>query len=134
MIEHVHDHIISELQQNTKTDTIFIISAIVLNFITLGINSGFASKEVADPTDNVVMTLFGILTLVVNVVAIFGLLKGKQSRFKLTNGLLKMYKDQNVDGYYDSSLIGNYSTRYNLFILVVVISGIISLAIPFILK
>jgi len=134
MIEHVHDHIISELQQNTKTDTIFILSAIVLNFITLGINSGIASKEISDPTDNVIMALFGMLTFVVNIVAIFGLTKGKQTRHKLTNGLLKMYKDQNVEGYYDATLTGNYNTRYNLFILVVVISGITSIAVPFIIK
>jgi len=29
MIEYVHNHITSELQQNTKTDTIFILTAIV---------------------------------------------------------------------------------------------------------
>ena len=33
MIEHVHKHITSELQQNTKTDIIFIIAAIFLNLI-----------------------------------------------------------------------------------------------------
>ena len=134
MIEHVHDHIISELQQNTKSDTIFIISAILLNFITLGINSGIAAKEPSDSTDILVMVIFGILTLVVNLVAIFGLLKGRQTRLKLTNGLLKMYKDQNVEGYYDSSLIGNYNTRYGLFILVIVVIGIISIVVPFIVK
>ena len=132
MIEHVHDHIISELHQNTKTDTIFIISAILLNFITLGINSGIAGKETADPTDMLVMVLFAVLTFVVNLVAIFGLTKGKQTRSMLTNGLLKMYKDQKVEGYYDSSLMGNYSIRYSLFILVVAVTGIISVVVPFI--
>ena len=39
MIERVHEHLITELQQNTRTDTIFILTAILLNLVTLGINS-----------------------------------------------------------------------------------------------
>ena len=134
MIEHVHDHIISELNQNTKTDTIFIIAAILLNFIVLGINAGIAEKQNPEESDLLVMIIYATLTLVVNIVAIFGLNKGKQNRLKLTNGLLKMYKDQNVDGYYDQSLIKGYTVRYNLFTLVVVFLGLISIVVPFILK
>ena len=44
MLEKVYDHIIMDIKQNTRTDTIFIIVAIVLNFIALGINSGIASR------------------------------------------------------------------------------------------
>jgi hypothetical protein len=71
---------------------------------------------------------------VVNLVVIFGLLRGKDSRSKLTNGLLTMYKDQNVDRYYDSSIISNYDKRYLLFILAVVFTGFTAIAIPLILK
>jgi hypothetical protein len=80
------------------------------------------------------MFIFVALIIVVNLVAIFGLLKGKQTRSKLLNGLLSMYKDQNVEKYYDSSLISNYNTRYNLFILVVVITGVISIIVPFVIR
>jgi len=45
-----------------------------------------------------------------------------------------MYKDNNVDKYYDSSLLLNYNIRYNLFILVVVFIGTIAIAIPFIVR
>jgi hypothetical protein len=45
-----------------------------------------------------------------------------------------MYKDQGVDGYYDSSLLTNYNTRYNLFILVVVFLGLTAIVVPFIAK
>ena len=134
MIEHVHNHITSELQQNTKTDIIFILSAIVLNMIILAINSGMVSNSRTDETYLVVMFLFVALLLLLNLVVIFGLLKGKQTRTKLLNGLIKMYEDQNVDKYYDSSLLGNYNTRYNLFMMVVVLTGLISIAVPFIMR
>ena len=134
MIEHVHNHITSELNQNTKTDIIFILTAIILNLITLAINSGMVEKSRTDESILMVMFVFVFLIVVVNVVVIFGLIKGRQTRIKLINGLMAMYKDQNVDKYYYPSLLSNYNIRYNLFILVVVCTGIISTIVPFIIR
>jgi len=44
-----------------------------------------------------------------------------------------MYKDQGVEGYYDASLLSNYSTRYNLFLLAVIFIGIIAIVVPSVL-
>jgi len=134
MIERVHEHIITELQQNTRTDTVFIITAILLNLVILATNSIMAAGEEQSVTTTIVMVLFVCLVIVVNLVVIFGLLKGRQTRVKLINGLLKMYKDQGVEGYYDASLLSNYNTRYNLFILVVVFLGVIAIVVPFVIR
>ncbi len=134
MIEQVHNHIVSELQQNARTDTIFILTAIFLNLISLGVNSAIATNSRTDTNLFIVMFVLVALVLVVNFIVIFGLLKGKQTRYKLINGLLKMYKDQNVDGYYDSTLLLNYNVRYNLFIFAVVFTGVVAIAIPFIVR
>jgi hypothetical protein len=136
MLEHVHKHITSELEQSTKTDIIFILASIFLNLITLAINSGIASKPEKDQTDTdfIVMFLFVGFVILLNIVAVFGLLKGKQTRSKLLNGLITMYKDQNVDKYYDTSLLNSYSVRYNLFIMVVVCTGFISVVVPFVMR
>jgi hypothetical protein len=133
MIERVHEHIITELQQNTRTDTIFIVTAILLNLVILATNSIIAAED-QSVTTTIVMSLFVCLLVVVNAVVIFGLLKGKQTRLKLINGLLKMYKDQGVEGYYDASLLSNYNTRYNLFILAVVFLGVIAIVVPFVVR
>jgi hypothetical protein len=135
MIERVHQHIITELQQNTRTDTIFVLTAIVLNLLALGINSGIASASSyggVDTTTMIIMFTFVALVIVVNFVVEVGLIRGRQMRGKLLNGLLKMYKDQGVEGYYDPSLLSNYNTRYNLFMLVVLFTGLVALIIPFI--
>ena len=134
MIEHVHKHIIAELHQNTRTDIIFIITAIFLNLIALGINSAMAGNSRDEVDLFVVMFIVVALVIVVNAIVIIGLLKGKQSRGKLIGGLVKMYEDQKVSGYYDKSLLVNYNTRYNLFILTVVFIGAIAIAIPFIVR
>lgn len=133
MIERVHEHILGELGTNSRTDTIFVLTAIILNLITLGINSGIASSN-GGTTGTIVMFTFVALILIVNFVSEIGLIRGRQMRKKLLNGLLKMYKDQGVEGYYDISLLSDYSIRYNLFMLTVLFTGIIALVIPFILR
>ena len=134
MIEYVHKHIISELNQNSRTDIIFILSAIILNLIMLAINSGLIENSRTNDSYLIVMFIFVALILLINVVAIFGLLKGKELRGKLLSGLLVMYKDKQIDKYYDPSLLGNYNTRYNLFIMVVVFTGMISVVVPFVIR
>ena len=133
MIERVHEHIIAELQQNTRTDTIFILTAIILNLLALGVNSGVAGGRDTNATTWTVFFTFLCLVIVINFVVVIGLLRGKETRIKLINGLLKMYKDQGVEGYYDASLLSNYSIRYNLFLLVVIFTGIIAIVVPSVL-
>ncbi|MFC1929452.1 hypothetical protein ACFLW6_01095 [Chloroflexota bacterium] len=133
MIERVHEHIVAELQQNSRTDTIFILAAILLNLLALGVNSGVASGRDNNTTMWIVFFTFVCLVIVVNFVAEVGLIKGRQTRMKLLSGLLKMYKDKGVDGYYDASLLSNYNTRYNLFLLTVVATGLIALIVPLVI-
>lgn len=134
MIERVHEHLIGELNTNARTDTIFVLTAIILNLISLAVNSGIASGRDDNPTATIVMFTFVVLILVVNFVAEIGLIRGRLMRRKMLDGLLKMYKDQGVEGYYDASLIGDYKIRYNLFMLAVLVTGIIAIVIPFIIR
>ena len=134
MLAQVHTHITKELEQNTKTDIIFILTSIILNLITLAINSGLVEKSRTESSTLTVMFVFVTLIVLVNVVVIIGLIKGRQTRMKLVNGLITMYKDQNVAKYYDESLLSNYNVRYTLFIMVVVCTGIIATIVPFILR
>ena len=76
MTDRVHQHIVSELQQGARTDTIFVV----------------------------------------------------------IGGLLKLYADQQVDGYYDPALLRNYGTRYSLFILAVVCMGAVAIVVPLLLR
>ena len=134
MIERVHEHMIKELDQNTRTDTIFVTIAIILNLLILAVNAALAADSRKNKSLLLVMFIFVAFAIVVNLVVISGMLRGKQTRAKLLSGLIKMYKDQGVEGYYDPSLLGNYSTRYNLFIFTVVFLGLISIVIPFVIR
>jgi hypothetical protein len=133
MIERVHEHIISELSKNTTADIIFVLTAIVLNLLTLAINSAVSAGGEGGIT-TIVMFTFVFLLIVVNLVVEIGLIRGKQTRTKLLNGLLKMYQDQGVEGYYNPSLLSDYQTRYNLFMLAVLATGLVALIIPFLIR
>jgi len=135
MIEHLHQHIVEELKTNTRTDQIFILTAILLNFVGLGINAGFALAYREDPQSSNIIIFSIVLTLilVVNAIVIIGLSKGKQTRYKLLSGLLLMYQDQKVDKYYDKEILSAYNTRYTLFTLAVVATGIVGIAVPFVM-
>ena len=129
MLETVHNHILEEMRLNTRTDIIFVLTSIVLNFMILAINASLADFSDYEKLD--VMLVFVGLAAAVNIVAEAGLLKGRQNRYRLLSGLLKMYKDQGVDGYYDSSLLQNYNLRYVMFMLLVLLTGIAGIVVPF---
>jgi hypothetical protein len=133
MLEHVHQHIVEELRINTRTDTVFVITALLLNLVTLGVNAAVASGPDRRAT-TIVMFLFVALIVVVNLVAEIGLIKGRQTRTKLLRGLIKMYEDSNVAAYYDASLLEAYKVRYNLFMLTVLATGLLAIIIPFVIR
>ncbi len=81
----------------------------------------------------IVFALFVTLVIVVNTVVVLGLRRGRQTRRKLLSGLLRMYADHNVADYYDASILESYDTRYNLFTIAVLFTGMVSIAVPMVL-
>lgn len=132
MIEHIHEHIVEELRSNARTDTVFILASITLNLIALAVNSSVAGDH-ESAARIPVFVLFVALVLVINAVVILGLRRGRMMRRSLLNGLVKMYDDHGVSGYYDTSILKSYDSRYTLFTLVVVFTGMIAVAIPVVL-
>jgi hypothetical protein len=137
MLEQVHQHIVSELQQGSRTDTIFVVTAVVFNLIVLGINSGLAEAAASrsgDVSDDIVLGVFIAMSLLVNGIAITALYFGRGTRDKLLKGLMAMYRDNDVDQYYDSSLLMNYGKRYLLFAGVVICLAITGIVVPIIIR
>jgi len=137
MLKEIHEHIVSELQQNARTDTIFVVTAVVFNLVVLGINSavaGEAASANANPSNDLILAVFIIMSLLVNGIAVMALNYGKQSRNRLLGGLLAMYRDNDVAQYYDSSLLTSYGKRYLLFTGVIVCLALTSMVVPLIIR
>ena len=134
MLERVHEHILSELQQVTRTDTVTVLTAVAFNLLVLGINSAMAGG--VHDTDGIRMmslisfVLFLAATLIVSGLAIRALGIGKQSRTTLLQGMVAMYVDNEVDKYYDVMLLTNYSRRYVLFNGVIIVLAVVAILVP----
>jgi hypothetical protein len=133
MLREVHQHVVSELQQSSRTDTVFVVSAVLFNLVVLGINWGVASaSHDADQGsgNDLILAVLVISTLLINVFSVRALLAGRQTRTRLIAGLLTMYRDQEVDKYYDPSLLDTYGARYKLFIAVLAVLASIAIVVP----
>ena len=137
MLEKIHDHLVNELGQSTRTDTIFVVSAIVFNLVILGVNTGMASSGrpgYRDPADDLILGVFIVVTLAINALALTAILLGRRTRSQLLQGLIDMYDDTDVAKYYNQDLLANYGTRYLLFAGVIALLGITAIVIPLITR
>ncbi len=143
MLERLHDHIVEELGHSSRTDTIFIIVAVVFNLIVLGVNSAAAGSAAAyrnpggGPYNlgaDVVLIVFMVMTVLINAIVIAGLVVGRGTRNKLLDGLVAMYSDNQVDKYYDKSLVSNYGRRYVLFGVVILLLALTAISVPLVMR
>ena len=138
MLGQVHDHIVRELSENSRTDTIFVLTAIVFNLIVLAINSGVSTaateEEGAAVTYDLLLAVFIAMTVLLNIVAVTALIMGRRNRHILISGLVSMYRDNEVDKYYDPSLMSNYGVRYLLFAGVIATLAAASIIAPLIIR
>lgn len=123
---------VEELRTNARTDTAFILASITLNLIALAVNAIVAADD-ESAARVPVFFLFVALVLVINAVVILGLRRGRTMRESLLQGLVRMYDDHGVSGYYDPLILKSYDTRYILFTVVVVCTGVVAIAVPVVL-
>ena len=137
LLHELHDQMSEEVRLNTRTDTIFVVTAIVLNFILLGSSSVLAAAT-ADQlsgsgdatTSAIVLVIDFAISIIVNSISIVGLLTGRATRRTLSQGLVKMYEDAQVSQYYHPSLLTNTMRRYVMFIAVIGTLALASILIP----
>jgi len=133
MLREIHEHVVSELQQASRTDTVFVVTAVLFNLIVLAINWAVASDTDAGahPAHNdLILVLLFSATVLINYFAVRALLAGRDTRRRLLSGLVEMYRDNHVDKYYDASLLDTYGTRYKLFVAVLLCLAVLSIIVP----
>ncbi len=137
MLSQVHDHLVKELGDSSRTDTIFVLTAIVFNLIVLAINFGVATEAAAEDdaaTYDIILAVFIVMTVLLNVVAVAALVLGRRTRRILLGGLVAMYRDNDVDRYYEPTLMSNYGVRYLLFAGVISALAVTAILVPLIIR
>jgi hypothetical protein len=136
MIKEIHEHITNELQQNARTDTVFVLSSVLLNLVILAIGWGVASPNPSgrEAYNDIILCLLIVAVLIINILVAKALLAGRDMRLKLLSGLIRMYKDNGVDKYYDPALLSAYSMRYKFFLTVIIVLAIITIVAPLLVR
>jgi hypothetical protein len=136
MLGKLHDHIVDELQQNARTDTVFVVAAVLFNLVVLGINWAVASsgRDGDRGAGDVIFALLVVATVAINGFCLRALASGRSTRLKLVRGLLEMYRDNDVARYYDESLVANYGARYSMFMAVTGVLAALAIVVPFIAR
>lgn len=142
MKERMHEQITEDMKQGTRTDTFVVITAILLNLVFLGINSGAAGAvRDYDYRNGVETVSINITAVIIMVILLFVIIainffvlrilqRGKERRTKLMAGLMKMYQEEGMEQYYDASVEKGYEARYNLFSAIVIALGAVAVLIP----
>ena len=138
MLHQVHEHVVNELGQSTRTDTIFVVTGIIFNLTMLGINSISAASSAGsshgDKSNNWIFVVFILMTILINVIAIAALFFGRRTSRRLLEGLVSMYKDNEVDKYYNPALLADYGIRYLLFTGIIILLGVTAILVPLIVR
>ena len=137
MLGQVHDHIVRELGESSRTDTIFVLTAIVFNLIVLAVNFGVATEAATEggaATYDIILAVFIAMTVLLNLVAVAALVLGRRTRRILLGGLVAMYRDNDVDKYYEPALMSNYGVRYLLFAGVIATLAVTAIIVPLIIR
>jgi hypothetical protein len=147
MKEQIHEQISYELKQATRLDTAIAIIAIVVSIILFTISMVFAqastdtisgllgiSKSTTVSTSSIIVMFISIAaTAAIIWYSVRTLLKNKKQRAELNQGLAKLYKDTGVAKYYDGSIFKGYETRYNLFAVILIAVGAVSVIAPLVI-
>jgi heme/copper-type cytochrome/quinol oxidase subunit 2 len=147
MKERIHEQISNELKQAMRMDTITVIIAIVVSFTLfiaamifaasttgsiMGSMTGFRATAL-NIAPTIIMFVIIIATVAIDWYAIRTLSNHKKQRGKLNEGLMKLYKDEGVDQYYDGSIFKGYETRYDLYMVMLAAVGAVSIITPLVM-
>jgi hypothetical protein len=152
MKERIHEQISQELKQATRLDMKIVITDIVVTLILFFMAMAFAESTVGSITSSltggltgfktaaslsampiVVMFVIIFVIAVINFFAVRTILHNRAQRARLNEGLMKLYKDEGVDQYYDGSIFKSYETRYRLFAVILGSLGIMSVIVPLVI-
>ena len=132
MLPQVHQHLLSALDRTVRADTVFVFGAVVLDVLSIGVNSALAGGK-----SNVSVLIFWLLMLgvvVVTFVAAAALRNGTKECLAYHEALMAMYSRENVAEFVPSAALTRGITRYHLFFALVLTLGGLAIAVPLVVK
>jgi hypothetical protein len=155
MKERIYEQISRELKLATRLDLVTVIVAVAVTLLVLfpmamvfaassvgsitgDLTSGLSGlpamrSATLNATPTIIMFVLLLAILAITCYAARTLMNNKKQRAKLNDGLMKLYKDEGVDQYYDGSIFKSYEARYSLFNVIITVVGALSIIIPLVI-
>ncbi len=147
MKERIHEQIATELKQAMRADTVTVVITITVSFLLFVAASIFAAQSTGsiiggltgfkansiNAANTIIMFVIILATVAIDWYAVSTLLAHKKQRNKLNEGLMKLYKDEGVEQYYDGSIFKGYEKRYDLYAIIIAAVGIVSVITPLVI-
>lgn len=147
MKERIHEQISHELKQAMRMDTITVIIGLTVTLILFAAAAVFAAQTTGsivgsmtgfkatgvNTANTIIMWVIILAIVAINLYAVRTLLKHKKQRGKLNEGLMKLYKDEAMDQYYDGSIFKGYEARYDLYVVMLGAVGAVSVITPLVI-
>jgi len=130
MIEKIHDNLVSELDRSSKSDTVFIISAVLFNMLVMFINWTQASSLSNGRGSIAIFLVFLVGVLVVSGVALFSLINSKKICIRCHEALEKIYEKNGVSEFLPPEMKNFGNKRFVLSFIVVAGTALISVLVP----
>lgn len=135
MKEVMLDQMNADLEQSVQTDKTVILVGMFLNVILLGVNTGVGAAAHESKAGLALRLIFLVLTafvIILNVSVGYALSTGKKRRVKITERLEKFWEDEGLGKYQDASISSGYGTRGNLFTIISLALGAVTLLVSLI--
>jgi hypothetical protein len=134
MLTDLHNHMVGEVQQSARTDTVFVVTGVLFNIVILGVSWVVASPDgptrVHTASHDAILGALIVVTLSINALLLSGLASGRDRMQRLLAGITAIYVDAGVDKYYDPSLRASYRSRYTAFMGVLAILTLAAILVP----
>lgn len=132
MLPQLHQHILSELDRSVRADTVFVFGAVVLDMVSIAVNSGLADSS--GTAAEIVFWLFMTGVLIVSIIAASALRNGTKGCLAYHEALLSMYEKEGVSAFFPKDGIRTGVRRYHLYFALVCILGFTAISVPLIFK
>ena len=132
MLPQLHQHVLSELDRSVRADTVFVFGAVVLDVVSIAVNSSLANSKGA--AAEIVFWLFMCSIVAVTVIAAAALRNGTKGCLAYHEALLSMYENEGVSAYFPKAGIRTGVMRYRLYFGLVCLLGFMAITVPLVVK
>ncbi len=130
MIEKIHDQLVAELDRSSKSDTVFVVSAVLFNTLVMLINWAQASSVASGDGSIAIFGIFLLGVFAVTCTTLISLVNGKRICMRCHDAIERIYEREGVLDLLPGDMPGLGNKRFVLSFIIVSCSGLMAVIVP----